>query len=121
MTTVIRLEDIMKTYNYSIHSLCMNNVILRKNNDNEKPNIEEIEKIYKEGYLNNKIIPPPSWNDDVKHLQTCKTKEEVAEKWRTYFLENKNPNNGLDQTTNIDNYVINDSYDAYLNEFLKTI
>jgi len=114
------LEDLMTMYNYSIDSLCYNNVILIRNEEGEKPNIDQIETVYKEGYLNNKVIPVPSWNDDVKHLHDCKTKEEVAEKWREYFINNPNPNNGKPHT-NIDNYVINDSYNKYLNEFLKTI
>jgi hypothetical protein len=113
------LEDIMKLYNYSIFSLDMNNIILVKNSDEEKPNINKIEEIYKDGYLNHPIVPPPGWNDDVTHLQNCKTKEDVATKWRNYFLNNPNPNDGSDQSLNIDKYVINESYEKYLKEFLK--
>jgi hypothetical protein len=115
------LEDIMTMFNYSIKSLTMNNVILVKNEENQKPNIDEIRQIYLDGYLNNKIIPPPGWNDDVKHLHDCKTKEEVADKWRQYFIENVNPNNNKQQTRNLDKYVINDTYEEYLQEFLKCI
>jgi len=113
------LEDIMKMYNYSIDSLHMNNIVLIKNEKTDKPNINEIGKIYIEGYLQNKIFPPPTYNDDVKNLHECKTKEDVAIKWREYFLNNPNPNNGKDQSENIDNYVINDEYEKYLEKFLK--
>ena len=113
------LEDIMSRYNYSIFSLNMNNVILVKNEEGVKPNLDKIEQFYQDGYLNNKIIPPPSWNNDVAHLQHCKTKEEVAIKWRQYFLENLNPNDGSDQTININRYVINETYDKYLKNFLS--
>jgi len=115
------LEDVMKMFNYSIDSLNYNNIILIKNTDSEVPNIDKIEQFYKDGYLNNKVVPIPSWNKDVNHLQDCKTKEEVAEKWRDYFLNNPNPNNGKPQTENLDKYVINDAYEIYLQEFLKSI
>ena len=111
------LEDLMLMFNYSIFSLNMNNIILIKNDESEKPNIDKIEEFYKKGYLNNTVIPPPGWNDDVKHLHDCKTKEEVAIEWRKYFLKNKNPNNGKDQTGNLNKYVINESYKQYLKKW----
>lgn len=115
------LEDMMNMYNYSIFSLNYNNIILVKNNENEKPNIDKIPEIYKNGYLKNKKIPVPSWNNDVMHLQYCQTKEEVAKKWRSYFENKFNPNTQEPQIKNLDKYVINDTYEEYLKEFLKTI
>jgi hypothetical protein len=115
------LTDVMTMYNYSIFSLNYNNIILIKNKENEKPNIDKIEEIYINGYLKNKKIPVPSWNDDVKHLRYCKTKEEVAAKWRKYFEDKPNPNTGEPQIRNLDKYVINDEYETYLKEFIKTI
>jgi hypothetical protein len=116
------LEDIMTMFNYSMFKLDMNNVILTRNDNNETPNIEDIKYHYDKGYLNQKYpspLAPPGWNDDVKHLHDCKTKEEVATAWKDYFINNPNPNDGSDQSTNIDNYVINDSYDSYLKEFMN--
>ena len=120
------VEDILTNFNYSIDNLIVNNIFLIRNDNGEKPNIEKIPELYKSGYLDRKewlnngengTLQP--WNKDIDHIHNCKTKEEVEEVWRKYFLENKNSNTGNSMSDEINNYVMNDEYEKHLTEFLN--
>lgn len=125
--SVACVEDIMNKFNYNIDDLIMNNIFLIRNDTNNAPNVNDVKKFYENGYLFNKKYPRDDmslfineYNIDIKFLHELKNKEEIAVKFRKYFLDNPiNKYNGLSTINNIDNYVINEEYEEYLDKFLK--
>jgi hypothetical protein len=125
--SVACLEDVMKIFNYNIDDLIMNNAFLVRNDTNVSPNINKVNDFYTNGYLYNTKYPRTDmslfineYNADLQYLHNIESKEDIANAFRQHFIDNPiNRYNGLSTINNIDNYVINDEYEKYLNDFLK--
>lgn len=120
--SVACIKDVMINFGYSIDSLNVNNIYLSRIDNGEYPNIEDVEKFYKIGYIDKKSWLDDNfqpWNKDVNHFHLCKTEEEMEESFRNYFTNNLNVNNGKSMIDELDKYLINDSYEEYLKDFLK--
>lgn len=120
--SVACIKDVMINFGYSIDSLNVNNIYLSRIDNEESPNIEDVEKFYKIGYIDKKSWVDDNfqpWNKDVVHFHSCKTEEEMEESFRNYFTNNLNVNNGKSMIDELDKYLINDSYELYLKYFLK--
>lgn len=121
------IEDIMNLYNYTLDNVIVNNLFLTRIDNDETPNIDEIEQLYNDGYLfskkysrEDKTLFTNEYNENIQYLQNYKIKEEIAIEFRKHLLENPiNPYNGKYMLANIDNYIMNDEYEEYLREFLQ--
>lgn len=120
--SVACIKDVMLNFGYRIDSLNVNNIYLSRIDDNELPNVEDVKKWYKIGYLDKKQWVDDNyqpWNKDVLHFHACKTNEEMETAFRDYFRYNLNVNNGTSMTNELDNYLMNKQYEDYLQDFLK--
>jgi hypothetical protein len=120
--SVACIKDVMLNFGYRIDSLNVNNIYLSRIDDDSVPNVEDVKNWYKIGYLDKKQWVDDNfqpWNKDVNHLHLCKSEEEMEKSLKEYFTNNVNVNNGKTMIDEIDKYLINNSYEEYLNDFLK--
>jgi hypothetical protein len=120
--SVACIKDVMINFGYSIDSINVNNIYLSRIDDDKTPNIEDVERLYKTGYLDKKNWLDDNfqpWNRDVSHFHLCKTEAEMEESLSEYFTNNVNVNNGKSMSNEVDKYVINGGYEEYLKDFLK--
>lgn len=76
------LEPILRKFNYKIHKVSYNNIILLKTDAYVE---QDIEKIYQEGYLNADGMEQFfTWNKDVEHWQNMNL-EEIESELLKYF------------------------------------
>ena len=95
--SVACIKDVMINFGYSIDSLNVNNIYLSRIDDGSLPNIDDVGKLYKSGYIDKKSWVDDNyqpWNKDVNHFHLCETEEEMEESFREYFTNNLNVNNG---------------------------
>lgn len=120
--SVACIKDVMINFGYSIDSLNVNNIYLSRIDDGSLPNIDDVGKLYKSGYIDKKSWVDDNyqpWNKDVNHFHLCETEEEMEESFREYFTNNLNVNNGKSMIDELDKYLMNNSYEEYFINFIK--